>query len=170
MRYQCDKLRILLKQYQDLMLDDALEGCSNDDLHKVELNFDITLPDDFKDISLLYSIDYLGGISNYQVVRDGNTLNLIDETLRIRNGIGLPHEYVFLAELDSSAILLNTVKQPHVIWVDSIAIGRLNQLESHEYDAWENYQDYFEYLLQEEILERNLDAGTNTILKHESGL
>ena len=165
-----DKLRILLKQYQDLMLEDALEGCSNDDLHKVELNLDITLPDDFKEISLLYSIDYLGGISNYQVVRDGNTLNLIDETLRIRNAIGLPHEYVFLAELDSSAILLNTVKQPHVIWVDSIAIGRLNQLESHEYDAWENYQDYFEYLLQEEILERNLDAGTNTILKHESGL
>ena len=158
MRYQCDKLRILLKQYQDLMLEDALEGCSNDDLHKVELNLDITLPDDFKEISLLYSIDYLGGISNYQVVRDGNTLNLIDETLRIRNAIGLPHEYVFLAELDSSAILLNTVKQPHVIWVDSIAIGRLNQLESHEYDAWENYQDYFEYLLQEEFLERNLDA------------
>lgn len=153
-----DKLRILLKQYQDLMLEDALEGCSNDDLHKVELNLDITLPDDFKEVSLLYSIDYLGGISNYQVVRDGNTLNLIDETLRIRNAIGLPHEYVFLAELDSSAILLNTVKQPHVIWVDSIAIGRLNQLESHEYDAWENYQDYFEYLLQEEILERNLDA------------
>lgn len=153
-----DKLRILLKQYQDLMLEDALEGCSNDDLHKVELNLDITLPDDFKEISLLYSIDYLGGISNYQVVRDGNTLNLIDETLRIRNAIGLPHEYVFLAELDSSAILLNTVKQPHVIWVDSIAIGRLNQLESHEYDAWENYQDYFEYLLQEEMLERNLDA------------
>ena len=153
-----DKLRILLKQYQDLMLEDALEGCSNDDLHKVELNLDITLPDDFKEISLLYSIDYLGGISNYQVVRDGNTLNLIDETLRIRNAIGLPHEYVFLAELDSSAILLNTVKSPHVIWVDSIAIGRLNQLESHEYDAWENYQDYFEYLLQEEMLERNLDA------------
>ena len=140
------------------MLEDALEGCSNDDLHKVELNLDITLPDDFKEISLLYSIDYLGGISNYQVVRDGNTLNLIDETLRIRNAIGLPHEYVFLAELDSSAILLNTVKQPHVIWVDSIAIGRLNQLESHEYDAWENYQDYFEYLLQEEFSERNLDA------------
>ena len=153
-----DKLRKLLKQYQDLLLEDALEGCSNDDLHKVELNLDITLPDDFKEISLLYSIDYLGGISNYQVVRDGNSLNLIDETLRIRNAIGLPHEYVFLAELDSSAILLNTVKQPHVIWVDSIAIGRLNQLESHEYDAWENYQDYFEYLLQEEILERNLDA------------
>ena len=153
-----DKLRILLKQYQDLMLEDALEGCSNDDLHKVELNLDITLPDDFKEISLLYSIDYLGGISNYQVVRDGNTLNLIDETLRIRNAIGLPHEYVFLGELDTSAILLNTVKQPHVIWVDSIAIGRLNQLESHEYDAWENYQDYFEYLLQEEMLERNLDA------------
>ena len=153
-----DKLRILLKQYQDLMLEDALEGCSNDDLHKVELNLDITLPDDFKEISLLYSIDYLGGISNYQVVRDGNTLNLIDETLRIRNAIGLPHEYVFLAELDSSAILLNTVKQPHVIWVDSIAIGKLNQLESHEYDAWENYQDYFEYLLQEEMLERNFNA------------
>ena len=153
-----DKLRKLLKQYQDLLLEDALEGCSNDDLHKVELNLDITLPDDFKEISLLYSIDYLGGIPNYQVVRDGNSLNLIDETLRIRNAIGLPHEYVFLAELDSSAILLNTVKSPHVIWVDSIAIGRLNQLESHEYDAWENYQDYFEYLLQEEILERNLDA------------
>ena len=153
-----DKLRILLKQYQDLMLEDALEGCSNDDLHMVEFNLDITLPDDFKEISLFYSIDYLGGIPNYQVVRDGNTLNLIDETLRIRNAIGLPHEYVFLAELDSSAILLNTVKQPHVIWVDSIALGRLNQLESHEYDAWENYQDYFEYLLQEEILERNLDA------------
>ena len=153
-----DKLRILLKQYQDLMLEDALEGCSNDDLHMVEFNLDITLPDDFKEISLFYSIDYLGGIPNYQVVRDGNTLNLIDETLRIRNAIGLPHEYVFLAELDSSAILLNTVKQPHVIWVDSIAIGRLNQLESHEYDAWENYQDYFEYLLQEEMLERNLDA------------
>ena len=153
-----DKLRILLKQYQDLMLEDALEGCSNDDLHMVEFNLDITLPDDFKEISLFYSIDYLGGIPNYQVVRDGNTLNLIDETLRIRNAIGLPHEYVFLAELDSSAILLNTVKQPHVIWVDSIALGRLNQLESHEYDAWENYQDYFEYLLQEEMLERNFNA------------
>ena len=153
-----EKLRILLKQYQDLLLEDALEGCSNDDLHKVELNLDITLPDDFKEITLFCSIDYLGGIPNYQVVRDGNSLNLIDETLRIRNAIGLPHEYVFLAELDSSAILLNTIKPPHVIWVDSIAIGKLNQLESHEYDAWENYQDYFEYLLQEEMLERNFNA------------
>ena len=141
-----------------MLLEDALEGCSNDNLHKVELNLDITLPDDFKEITLFCSIDYLGGIPNYQVVRDGNSLNLIDETLRIRNAIGLPHEYVFLAELDSSAILLNTVKQPHVIWVDSIAIGKLNQLESHEYDAWENYQDYFEYLLQEEMLERNFNA------------
>ncbi len=153
-----DKLRKLLKQYQDLLLEDALEGCSNDDLHKVELNLDITLPDDFKEITLFCSIDYLGGIPNYQVVRDGNSLNLIDETLRIRNAIGLPHEYVFLTELDSSAILLNTIKPPHVIWVDSIAIGKLNQLESHEYDAWENYQDYFEYLLQEEMLERNFNA------------
>ena len=153
-----DKLNKLLKQYQDLLLEDALEGCTHDDLHKVELYLDVTLPDDFKEISLLYSIDYLGGMPNYQVVRDGNALNLIDETLRIRNGIGLPHEYVFLGELDTSAILINTVKQPHVIWVDSIAIGRLNQLESHEYDAWENYQDYFEYLLQEEVSERNLDA------------
>ena len=153
-----DKLRLLLKQYQDLLLEDALEGCTHDDLHKVELYLDITLPDDFKEISLLYTIDYFGGMPNYQVVRGSNTLNLIDETLRIRNAIGLPHEYVFLGELDSSAILLNTVKQPHVIWVDSIAIERLNQLESHEYDAWENYQDYFEYLLQEEVSERNLDA------------
>ena len=153
-----DKLNKLLKQYQDLLLEDALEGCTHDDLHKVELYLDVTLPDDFKEISLLYSIDYLGGMPIYQVVRDGNALNLIDETLRIRNAIGLPHEYVFLAELDSSAILLNTVKQPHVIWVDSIAIERLSQLESHEYDAWENYQDYFEYLLQEEVSERNLDA------------
>ena len=153
-----DKLRILLKQYQDLMLEDALEGCTHDDLHKVELYLDITLPEDFKEISLFSSIDYLGGMPNYQVIRDGNALNLIDETLRIRNAIGLPHEYVFLGELDTSAILLNTIKQPHVIWVDSIAIERLNQLESHEYDAWENYQDYFEYLLQEEFSERNLDA------------
>ena len=153
-----DKLNKLLKQYQDLLLEDALEGCTHDALHKVELYLDVTLPDDFKEISLLYSIDYLGGMPNYQVVRDGNALNLIDETLRIRNGIGLPHEYVFLGELDTSAILINTVKQPHVIWVDSIAIERLSQLESHEYDAWENYQDYFEYLLQEEFSERNLDA------------
>ena len=153
-----DKLNKLLKQYQDLLLEDALEGCTHDDLHKVELYLDITLPEDFKEISLFSSIDYLGGMPNYQVVRDGNALNLIDETLRIRNGIGLPHEYVFLGELDTSAILLNTIKQPHVIWVDSIAIERLNQLESHEYDVWENYQDYFEYLLQEEFSERNLDA------------
>ena len=153
-----DKLNKLLKQYQDLLLEDALEGCTHDDLHKVELYLDVTLPDDFKEISLLYSIDYLGGRPIYQVVRDGNALNLIDETLRIRNVIGLPYEYVFLGELDTSAVLLNTVKQPHVIWVDSIAIERLSQLESHEYDAWENHQDYFEYLLQEEVSERNLDA------------
>ncbi|HRL01746.1 MAG TPA: SMI1/KNR4 family protein [Vitreoscilla sp.] len=161
-----DKLNKLLKQYQALLLEDALVGCTHDalvgcthdDLHKVELYLDVTLPDDFKEISLFCSIDYLGGMPNYQVVRDGNALNLIDETLRIRNGIGLPHEYVFLGELDTSAILLNTIKQPHVIWVDSIAIERLNQLESHEYDVWENYQDYFEYLLQEEFSERNLDA------------
>ena len=153
-----DKLNKLLKQYQDLLLEDALEGCTHDDLHKVELYLDVTLPDDFKEISLLYSIDYLGGMPNNQVVRDGNALNLIDETLRIRNVIGLPHEYVFLGELDTSAVLLNTVKQPHVIWVDSIAIERLSQLESDEYDAWENYQDYFEYLLQEEVSGRNLDA------------
>ena len=161
-----DKLNKLLKQYQALLLEDALVGCTHDalvgcthdDLHKVELYLDVTLPDDFKEISLLYSIDYLGGMPNNQVVRDGNALNLIDETLRIRNVIGLPHEYVFLGELDTSAVLLNTVKQPHVIWVDSIAIERLSQLESDEYDAWENYQDYFEYLLQEEVSGRNLDA------------
>ena len=145
-----EKIENLLKEYKNLMGGDAFEGCTLDDLENVEKLLHVKLPEDFKKISLEYTIDYIGGIPNYQIARGVSTLNIVDETLRVRKTIGLPYEFVFLSELDSSVILLNTERIPAVIWVDSVAIGRLDSLEQTEYDSWDTYQDYFEFLIQTE--------------------
>ncbi len=145
-----EKIENLLKEYKTLMGGDTFEGCNLDDLENAEKLLHVKLPEDFKKISLAYTIDYIGGIPNYQIARGASTLNIVDETLRIRKAIGLPHEFVFLSELDSSVILLNTVSIPAVIWVDSVAIGRLDSLEQTEYDSWDTYHDYFEFLIQTE--------------------
>ncbi|PBI92394.1 hypothetical protein BSF41_08760 [Flavobacterium sp. ACN2] len=82
--------------------------------------------------------------------------NLIEETLRIRKAVGIPDRFIVLAEHDMSVFVMDTENKPSIIWLDSIEISLLDTLEAiSEPDIWNDFSDFFEYLLDDEEEERN---------------
>jgi hypothetical protein len=83
------------------------EGCTAEELLRIEAALDVQLPDDFKMISELYSGGFLGGISHHEIATHGEATNIVQETLRIRKAIGLNKALVVLAEPSGSLVVLD---------------------------------------------------------------
>lgn len=127
------------------------EPCSENELHNIEKALGLKLPSDFKQVSRFYSGGLLGGISHHEIAASGNASNVVDETLRIRAAIGLERHYVVLAEPSESIIVLDASAHPAVIWCDAVDAVNINSRKfSTSPDVWENYADFFSYLLEEE--------------------
>ena len=127
------------------------EPCSSQVLSDVESALDVQLPEDFKQISTFDSGGYLGGISRHEIACMGDATNIVRETLRLRDSIGLDSNYIVIAEPAESLIVLNTTGKPAVIWCDAVEAKNINSQEFINLpDTWENYSDFFEYLLDEE--------------------
>jgi hypothetical protein len=127
------------------------EPCSENELHNIEKALGLKLPSDFKQVSRFYSGGLLGGISHHEIAASGNASNVVDETLRIRAAIGLERHYVVLAEPSGSIIVLDASAHPAVIWCDAVDAVNINSCKfSTSPDVWENYADFFSYLLEEE--------------------
>ena len=80
---------------------------------------------------------------------------MVDETLRLRRAIDMPHRFVALAEPPSSLIVLDC-DSGQVIWCDATDASRLNNLSSTIIapEIWPSYAAFFEYLLDVEEKER----------------
>lgn len=127
------------------------EPCSNQVLSDVESALNVKLPEDFKQISSFYSGGYLGGISHHEIACIGDATNIVRETLRLRDSIGLDTNYIVIAEPAESLIVLNTTGRPAVIWCDAVEAKNINSQEFINLpDTWESYNEFFEYLLDEE--------------------
>lgn len=132
-------LKKIKKRYLKVMESD---GISKKDLHNIEKSLSIILPNDFKDISTYFSGGYIGSVDMYDFV--GSDINIISETLRLRNAIQLPNNYVVIAEPPESLIVMDTEKSPAIIWCNS---NDAENIKSSQYsikpDKWENYSDFF---------------------------
>jgi len=144
-----DKLR---NKYISLYND--VDGVSIDDLDKIEQNLQVKLPKDFREISRFYSGGDIGGKSIHSFAFSDST-NLLGETLRLREAVGLPNRIVVIAEQDMSVIVMDTENKPSIIWIDSVEVTKLHKQDFiSNPDVWEGFSDFFNYLLEEEEEER----------------
>lgn len=137
----------LKKRYLELKKEN---GVDNQAIERIEKNLGITLPNDFKEISLFYNGGSLGAVDNYSFDQ-GKWDNIIDETKRLRAIVNLPKKFIVLAEPPESIIVMNTEDEPSIIWCDSTDIYNL---KTKSYvgnpDAWSDYSDFFDELLLDE--------------------
>ncbi|KOS60601.1 MULTISPECIES: SMI1/KNR4 family protein [Lysinibacillus] len=141
----------LLNKYRVLY---DIDGISNDYLDKIEYDLQIKLPNDFREVSSFYSGGDVGGKNIHSFLFSDST-NLIGETLRIREAVGLPSRFVVIAEQDESIIVMDTENKPSIIWLDSVEITKLEEQDFiSEPDVWENFSDFFNHILDDEEEER----------------
>lgn len=143
------KLSELKTKYLEVFPED---GLSQNELNAIEEKLCITLPDDFKEISKYFSGGSVGIIEFYDF-KDNNDINIINETLRLRESIKLPEQYIVLAEPPESIVIMDIKNIPAIIWCDSLDI---ENIKSHKYmsqpDVWESFSDFFnDMLLSEEL-------------------
>ncbi|QPQ33323.1 SMI1/KNR4 family protein [Lysinibacillus sp. JNUCC 51] len=141
----------MLNKYRALY---DIDGISKDYLDKIEYDLQIKLPNDFREVSSFYSGGDVGGKNIHSFLFSDST-NLIGETLRIREAVGLPSRFVVIAEQDESIIVMDTENKPSIIWLDSVEITKLEEQDFiSEPDVWENFSDFFNHILDDEEEER----------------
>jgi len=128
----------------------GVEGCSTEELAKIEDALNVQLPHDFKKISEFYSGGFFGGISHHEIAIRSEAANIVQETLTIRQAAGLNNKFIVLAEPSGSIIVLD-VRGKSVIWCDAVEVDCLNTMEFiTKPDIWESYASFFLYLLNQE--------------------
>lgn len=132
-----------------------INGINKNMLREIEDILRIKLPEDFCQISDFYSGGLLGGISVFAFTHLGISPNIIDETLRLRNAISLPTNFIALAEPPESLIVLNSKGIPAVIWCDATDAVRIKDMSfiSKPF-TWKTYSDFFQNLIENEEEER----------------
>lgn len=127
------------------------EPCGDGVIVEIEAILGIQLPDDFKEVANFYSGGFLGGISHHEIANIGEATNIVQETIRLRESVGLAENYVVIAEPSESLIVLNIKGKPAVIWCDAVEAKSINsRIFNNEPDTWESYGEFFDYLLDEE--------------------
>ena len=130
-----------------------IDGVSKEDLDKIENELQIKLPSDFREISGFYSGGIVGGIDIHSFLF--SEPNFISETIRIREAVGLPNRFIVIAEEAESIIVMDTEKKPSIMWLDSVEVTKLEMQDFiSKPDVWEDFSDFFNYLLDEEEEER----------------
>jgi hypothetical protein len=131
------------------------DGVDEDVLRKIEKNLQLKLPSDFLDIAKFYSGGLLGGISCFAFAYKDIMPNIVDETLRLRNAIKLPTNFVVLAEPPNSIIVMNTENNPYVIWCDATDVERIGTMSFiSKPDIWKTFFDFFTKLVEDEEQEQ----------------
>lgn len=127
------------------------EGVGDGVIEGIEARLGVALPEDFTQVAGFYSGGLLGGISHHEIASEGDATNLVEETLRIREAVGLPRNFIVLAEPPESLIVLSVDASngsDAVIWCDAVEV---NALRDNSFinppQTWKTYADFFEYLL-----------------------
>lgn len=127
------------------------EPCGDGVITEIETNLGIQLPDDFKEVAKFYSGGFLCSISHHEIASFGEATNIVRETLRLRESIGIADNYLVIAEPSESLIVLNTKGKPIVIWCYAVGANNINSGRfSNKPDTLDDYGEFFEYLLAEE--------------------
>ncbi len=126
-----------------------------EDLTKLENDLGINLPANVKEVASFYSGGLLGGISIFNFCVQNNQENILSENLRLREAINLPDRFLVFAEPPESLLFLD-IDTGKVWMIDATDANKLSLgiQKFHNPDIWNNYVDFFDYLLSEEDEER----------------
>lgn len=141
-----------VKELREMYLSQFPEdGLSENEISEIEKKLGVVLPIDFKEIAQFFSGGNVGIIDFYDFRRE-NTLNIIDETIRLRTDINLSKNYIVIAEENESIVLLDLDNQPSVIWCDSVEITQIaNRQFENEPNYWNDFSDLFLEMLEDEV-------------------
>ncbi len=115
----------------------------------------LELPADFLEIGKFFDGSGINVIPLYSLAGNAPTMNPIHETLRLRNSIGLPPNWLVLGEPPESLLLMDCTEGGNVLWIDAIDAQRIaSQSFAKQPDSWSSFGDFFEYLLDEEEADR----------------
>ncbi len=136
----------------------GIEPTEVGELSRMEKRLGVHFPQDFEEISKFYKGGIIGGISHHAIATGRPGASVTEETERLRQAVGLPHDFVVLAEPSESLIVMNTSAtsgSPVVIWCDASDVYRLGTLEElRKPDTWPSYAEFFSYLLGAEAEDR----------------
>ena len=93
----------------------SIDGIDEIVLRNIEEILRVKVPEDFCQISNFFSGGLLGGIGNFAFDYEGISPNIVEETLRLRNAINMPHRFIVLAEPPESLIVMDTENIPSVL-------------------------------------------------------
>jgi hypothetical protein len=118
----------------------------------VERAIGVVLPRDMKEIASVFHGGMVGVIPQF-TIGFGPYDNVVDETRRTREALGLPHRFVMLSIQSESVVVMETqadeqVNAP-VTWLDNEDMDRLIAGQPLAYDptTFASYADWFEYML-----------------------
>jgi hypothetical protein len=138
-------IEALRKRYVRLYGD---EGVAEQDLGAIESSLNLCLPEDFRRIARFFGGGCLG-TSHHAIAPGGPADNVVEETLRLRTSVGLPHGYVVLAEPAESLIVMDSGSS-EVFWIDASDANRLADPRLlRKPQVFQSYADFFERLLGE---------------------
>lgn len=140
-------MELIKQKYIDLF--GSPEGCSIEQIDSIETILDISIQGSLRRVLEFYSGGSVGYIDIFSFTRDYFP-NVIDETVRLRNEINLPHNYIFIAEHSDSLVLIDS-KTNEVFWFSSIEIKNfIEQGFVEDMDKWDDFIYFFDELLNNE--------------------
>lgn len=119
----------------------------------IEEKLSIKLPFEFKEILKYfdgYDIEYYYLFAFDCEISD---TNVYSETLRLRNVINLPKNWLFISEPPESAIFMDCSKSDfgEIIWIDSHDVYNLeNQNFVSKVDRWASFTEFLKFILDKQ--------------------
>lgn len=124
---------------------------SHNFIDSIETQLGIQLPQDFREISNFFGGESINAMPLYSLAGNAPILNPIHETLRLREAIGLPSNWVVLGEPPASLLLMDCAAGGKIIWIDDIDAERIGLQEfTSKPNTWSSFGEFFDYLMHEE--------------------
>ncbi|UJB64052.1 SMI1/KNR4 family protein [Acidovorax sp. YS12] len=122
-------------------------------LRELEQELPISLPQDF-----LLAAEFFNGsgiaVMPLHAIAHSPKTNVLSETRRLRESIGLPENFLVLGEPPESLLVLDC-SNGEVVWCDAIDAPKLGKGELiNKPEVWKSYGDFLAYLANEEENDR----------------
>ena len=124
-------------------------------LGEIEKQLAVRLPEEFKRICEFYDGSGLNVIPMFSIGTNAPEENPLLETLRLREAIAFPGNWVAIAEPPESLVIMDCLENGRVLWIDAIDARRVASGDFlRQPDVWESFSEFFSYVLDEEEEDR----------------
>jgi len=127
----------------------------NSTISKIEERLTVILPSDFKEIVSYFDGSGIYSLALHSISVDEPKTNIVSETLRLREAIGIPTQFVVLGEPPESLIVMDCSQKGKVTWCDANDVYRLGkEALLSKPDEWPTFTAFFEHVLDDEEEDR----------------